>query len=95
MDAAADFGFLEIAVVDGFGSAEVSASMQLKAPGDATPGGRVFLMELFEALADDVSSVVVGPDISGNMDLQPSCSEFYGDRPCEPWKSRRLKKTGR
>jgi len=88
VDAAADFGFLRVEVVDGAGSAEVSMAMQLKDPEDVDPGGRIFVMDLFGALAEDISSVVVGPNISGNLDVQlpmvVTPNPFGGDHPANP-----------
>jgi hypothetical protein len=68
IDALAKFGFAGIAVNDGTGSANVNLGLSLKDPLSGIPGGRIYLGELFQGL-DDVSSIIDGPNLTGNVQL--------------------------
>jgi len=64
--ASAEFGFLGVEVAGGSGTASVAVDLELKNPTSGVAGGRVYLPELFRGLAQDVSTVVAGPTVSGS-----------------------------
>jgi autotransporter-associated beta strand protein len=70
INAAANLGFLQASVAGGSGTASATVNLQLKAPGDSSPGGRLSLDDLFAALAGNIASIVVGPQISGSVSLR-------------------------
>ena len=47
----------------------MAVSLELEDPATHTPGGRLYLVDLFDALAGDITSIVEGPELSGSVDL--------------------------
>lgn len=68
VDATADFGYVQVSIVDGTASVDFTASLDVQDPGTQTIGGRVYLDELFSAVATDISQVIDGPNFTGSLD---------------------------
>ena len=68
IDATLDLGYLQLNIVDGFAGADFSVDLQLQDPATQTPGGRVYLDDLFSAITTDVTQVITGPTLAGSLD---------------------------
>ncbi len=77
IDATARLGPLGIHVADGAGTASAAIAVQLRDPATQTPGGRLSLRELSDALAN-ISTIVVPPTIqtSARLDLPIHADPF-------------------
>lgn len=69
IDGAAKVGLLDVSIADGTGTATADFSLPLKDVATQTPGGRVSLFELFEAVALDITNVVDVPTLGGAVSV--------------------------
>jgi len=89
IDATADLGFLEVSITGGSGLAHLAVDLQLEDPVTHTPGARLYLADLFDALAGDITSVVDGPNLTGQLDdltlpLAVTPNVFGASHPVDP-----------
>ena len=66
---AARLGFLDVGVVNGTASATASASVALKDPVSGTPGGRITLKQLTDAIPGGLDSIIETPSIHGSLSM--------------------------
>lgn len=80
IDGDAKVGFLGVAVDSGSGTSTADFSLELKDVATQTPGGRVGLFELFEAVALDITNVVDVPTLSGAVSVSlPVDADILGE----------------
>jgi hypothetical protein len=79
LDAAARFGFLDVEVKDGVGTADFAVSLNLQDPGTRLADGRIDLSELIDVLATDPGLLTSGPAVSGGANFSlPLAAPFLG-----------------
>ena len=80
IDGDTNVGFLGVAIDSGAGTSTADFSLQLKSVASQTPGGRVGLFELFEALALDITDVVDVPTLGGALNVSlPLTTTILGE----------------
>ncbi|RIK74487.1 MAG: hypothetical protein DCC68_22985 [Planctomycetota bacterium] len=67
IDATARFGFLNVAIASGTASGTYSADFDLKDLATQTTGGRVFVPEILQASAGDVTAIVDNLALAGSL----------------------------
>ena len=80
IDGDANVGFLGVAIDNGTGTSTADFTLHLKDVATQTPGGRVGLFELFEALALDITDVVDVPTLGGALNVSlPLTTTILGE----------------